>query len=97
MNSAESRSRPELPLRVSFHESRRGPGKRAVLENLSDTPLEVVVVVQTPGSGAQSRATYLIKDRSLGQVQQMHGFPFTSGQLVIVRNPRYRPMIRTIP
>jgi uncharacterized RDD family membrane protein YckC len=89
-------SLPDLPLRVSFYRARRGPGKRAVLENLSDIPLEVVVEVQTPGSSAHLRATFLIKERSLGQVGQVRGSPFTAGQLVIVRHPQYRPIIRTI-
>jgi uncharacterized RDD family membrane protein YckC len=89
-------SLPDLPLRVSFYRARRGPGKRAVLENLSDSPLEVIVEVQTPGSSAQRRATFLIKERSLGQVGQVRGSPFAAGQLVIVRHPQYRPIVRTI-
>jgi uncharacterized RDD family membrane protein YckC len=89
-------SLPDLPLRVSFYRARRGPGKRAVLENLSDSPLEVIVEVQTPGSSAQLRATFLIKERSLGQVGQVRGSPFAAGQLVIVRHPQYRPIVRTI-
>jgi uncharacterized RDD family membrane protein YckC len=89
-------SLPDLPLRVSFYKARRGPGQRAVLENLSDTPLEVVVEVQNPGSSTQLRATFLIKERSLGQVGQVRGSPFAAGQLVIVRHPQYRPIVRTI-
>jgi uncharacterized RDD family membrane protein YckC len=89
-------SLPDLPLRVSFYKARRGPGQRAVLENLSDTPLEVVVEVQNPGSSTQLRATFLIKERSLGQVGQVRGSPFAAGQLVIVRHPQYRPIVRTL-
>jgi uncharacterized RDD family membrane protein YckC len=87
---------PDLPLRVSFYKARRGPGQRAVLENLSDTPLEVVVEVQNPGSSTQLRATFLIKERSLGQVGLVRGSPFAAGQLVIVRHPQYRPIVRTL-
>jgi uncharacterized RDD family membrane protein YckC len=89
-------SLPDLPLRVSFYKARRGPGQRAVLENLSDTPLEVVVEVQNPGSSTQLRATFLIRGRSLGQVGQVRGSPFAAGQLVIVRHPQYRPIVRTL-
>jgi uncharacterized RDD family membrane protein YckC len=89
-------SLPDLPLRVSFYKARRGPGQRAVLENLSDTPLEVVVEVQNPGSSTQLRATFLIKERSLGQVGLVRGSPFAAGQLVIVRHPQYRPIVRTL-
>ena len=89
-------SLPDLPLRVSFYKARRGPGQRAVLENLSDTPLEVVVEVQNPGSSTQLRATFLIRERSLGQVGQVRGSPFAAGQLVIVRHPQYRPIVRTL-
>jgi hypothetical protein len=67
-----------------------------VLENLSDTPLEVVVEVQNPGSSTQLRATFLIKERSLGQVGLVRGSPFAAGQLVIVRHPQYRPIVRTL-
>lgn len=94
--SIAARSLPDLPLRVSFYKARRGPGQRAVLENLSDTPLEVVVEVQNPGSSTQLRATFLIKERSLGQVGQVRGSPFAAGQLVIVRHPQYRPIVRTL-
>ena len=77
--SIAGRSLPDLPLRVSFYKARRGPGQRAVLENLSDTPLEVVVEVQNPGSSTQLRATFLIRERSLGQVGQVRGSPFAAG------------------
>lgn len=89
-------SRPELPLRLSFRDAWLGSGKRAVLENLSDSTLEVVLDVQNPRTGAHFRRAYVINPLALGEIRQTQGRPFASGQLVTVSNPRYRPIVQTV-
>jgi uncharacterized RDD family membrane protein YckC len=89
-------TRPELPLRVSFRDCLLGEGKRAVLQNLSDDPLVVVLDVQSPLTGAHFRRTFVINARCYGQVGQSQGWPFAPGQRVTVTNPQYRPIIKTV-
>jgi uncharacterized RDD family membrane protein YckC len=89
-------SRPELPLKLSFHDALIGADKRAVLENLSDSTLEVMLDVKSPVTGAHFSRTFVINPRSFGQVGRAQGWPFARGQLVTVSNPQYRPLVRTV-
>jgi|SRR5579871_1123382 len=89
-------SRPELPLKLSFHDALIGADKRAVLENLSDSALEVMLDVKSPVTGAHFSRTFVINPRSFGQVGRAQGWPFARGQLVTVSNPQYRPLVRTV-
>jgi uncharacterized RDD family membrane protein YckC len=89
-------SRPELPVRLSFRDALIGPDKRAVLENLSDDALEVVLDVKSPVTGAHFSRTFVINPRSFGQVGRAQGWPFAPGQLVTVSNPQFRPLIQTV-
>jgi uncharacterized RDD family membrane protein YckC len=89
-------SRPELPLRLSFRDALIGPDKRAVLENLSDNALEVVLDVKSPVTGAHFSRTFVINPRSFGQIGRAQGWPFAPGQLVTVSNPEYRPLVQTV-
>ena len=89
-------ARPELPVRLSFRDALIGPHKRAVLENLSDSALEVVLDVKSPVTGAHFSRTFVINPRSFGQVGRAQGWPFAPGQLVTVSHPRYRPLVQTV-
>ena len=89
-------SRPELPVRLSFKDALIGPDKRAVLENLSDIALEVVLDVKSPVTGAHFSRTFVINPRSFGQVGRAQGWPFAPGQLVTVSNPQYRSLVQTV-
>jgi uncharacterized RDD family membrane protein YckC len=89
-------ARPELPVRLSFSDALIGPDKRAVLENLSDSALEVVLDVKSPVTGAHFSRTFVINPRSFGQVGRAQGWPFAPGQLVTVSNPQYRPLVQTV-
>jgi uncharacterized RDD family membrane protein YckC len=89
-------SRPELPVRLSFSDALIGPDKRAVLENLSDSALEVVLDVKSPVTGAHFSRTFVINPRSFGQVGRAQGWPFAPGQLVTVSNPQFRPLVQTV-
>jgi hypothetical protein len=93
---ARQSSRPELPLKLSFHDALIGADKRAVLENLSDSALEVMLDVKSPVTGAHFSRTFVINPRSFGQVGRAQGWPFARGQLVTVSNPEYRPLVRTV-
>lgn len=89
-------SRPDLPLKLSFHDALIGADKRAVLENLSDSALEVMLDVKSPVTGAHFSRTFVINPRSFGQIGRAQGWPFARGQLVTVSNPEYRPIVQTV-
>ncbi|MBV8495504.1 MAG: RDD family protein [Gammaproteobacteria bacterium] len=89
-------ARPELPLRLSFRAALHGSNKRAVLENLSDSALEVLLEVKSPQTGAHFSRTFVINPRSYGQIGGAQGWPFANGQLVTVSNPQYRPLVQTV-
>ena len=89
-------ARPELPVRLSFPDALIGPDKRAVLENLSDSALEVVLDVKSPVTGAHFTRTFVINPRSFGQVGRAQGWRFVAGQLVTVTHPQYRPLVQTV-
>jgi len=89
-------ARPSLPVRLSFKDALIGTDKRAVLENLSDSALEVVLDVKSPVTGAHFSRTFVINPRSFGQVGRAQGWPFAPGQLVTVSNPEYRPLVQTV-
>jgi len=89
-------AKPELPVRLTFRDALLGSGKRAVLENLSDNALDVVLEVKSPLTGAHFTRTFIINPRSYGQIGRAQGWPFARGDLVTVSHPRYRALVQTV-
>ena len=89
-------SQPDLPLRLSFCSPAIAGGTVGVLENFSDSTLEVTLDIGSPASGVHFRRGYIIKGRAVSWVSRLQGFPFAPGQIVTVSNPRYRPITQTV-
>jgi uncharacterized RDD family membrane protein YckC len=94
--SLQPDTRPELPIKVSFRDSLLGPGKRAILQNLSDTPLAVIIYVHSPETGAQFRRAFFINAHCYGQIGQSQGWPFVAGQKVTISNPLFQPIEKIV-
>jgi Tfp pilus assembly protein FimV len=85
-----------LPIRLTFHDALLGSGKVAVLQNLSDSDLEVVFDVQTPASNAHVRRRLLVNAHGLRRLGPAQGLPLAPGQVVTLNSARYRPLVQTV-
>lgn len=89
-------AQPELPIRLTFHDAIFRSGKVAILQNLSDTDLEIVLDVQTPATGAHERHRLTVNARSVLRFGPAQGWPFAPGQVVTLNNGNYRPLVQTV-
>jgi hypothetical protein len=90
-----ARSLRELPIRLSFHDALRS-GKVAVLRNLTNADLEVVLEVRSPASGEHVRRALVINAHGLLQIGVAQGWQFAPGQIVTLEKDQYRPIVRIV-
>lgn len=86
----------ELPIRLTFHDAILRTGKVAILQNLSDTDLEIDLDVQTPATGAHARHRLTVNARSVLRFGPAQGWPFAAGQVVTLNNGNYQPLVQTV-
>jgi hypothetical protein len=86
----------ELPIRLTFHDAILRTGKVAILQNLSDTDLEIDLDVQTPATGAHARHHLTVNARSVLRFGPAQGWPFAAGQVVTLNNGNFRPLVQTV-
>jgi hypothetical protein len=86
----------ELPIRLTFHDAIFRSGKVAILQNLSDNDLEIVLDVQTPGTAAHARHRLTVNARGVLRFGPAQGWPFAAGQVVTLNNGSYRPLVQTV-
>lgn len=86
----------ELPIRLTFHDAIFRSGKVALLQNLSDNDLEIVLDVQTPGTAAHARHRLTVSARGVLRFGPAQGWPFAAGQVVTLNNGSYRPLVQTV-
>jgi len=91
-----TQSRRALPIRLSFHDAVHRSGKVAVLRNLADADLEVVLEVHNPASGEHVRRPLVITAHGLLEIGAAQGWQFAAGQIVTLENDRYRPIVRIV-
>ena len=84
-----------LPIELTFHEAGRS-GKVALLRNLSDADIEVVLEVQNPVSGQHARRPLVINARGMLEIGPAEGWQFASGQIVSLNKDQYRPLVRIV-
>jgi hypothetical protein len=90
-----ARARRQLPIRLSFHDALRS-GKVAVLHNLADADLEVVLEVRSPASGEHVRRSLVINAHGLLEIGAAQGWRFSPGQIVTLEKDQYRPIVRIV-
>ena len=86
----------ELPIRLTFHDAILRSGKVAILQNLSDSDLEIVLDVQTPGTAAHARHRLTVSARGVLRFGPAQGWPFAAGQVVTLNNGNYRPLVQKV-
>lgn len=91
-----AQSRRDLPIQLSFHDAVLRSGKVAVLHNLTDADLEVVLEVHSPASGEHVRRPLVINAHGLLEIGAAQGWRFAPGQIVTLDNDRYRPLVRIV-
>ena len=90
-----AQSRRNLPIELTFHEAGRS-GKVALLHNLSDADIEVMLEVQTPASGNHIRRPLVINARGMLQIGPAEGWKFAPGQIVSLEKDKYQPLVRIV-
>ena len=90
-----AQSRRNLPIELTFHEAGRS-GKVALLHNLSDADIEVMLEVQTPASGNHIRRPLVINARGMLQIGPAEGWQFAPGQIVSLEKDKYQPLVRIV-
>jgi hypothetical protein len=89
-------SRRDLPIQLSFHDAGPRSGKVAVLHNLADADLEIVLEVQSPGSGEHVKRPLVISAHGMLQIGAAQGWRFAPGQIVTLDNDKYAPLVRIV-
>ena len=90
-----AQSRRNLPIELTFHENGRS-GKVALLRNLSDADIEVMLEVQSPSSGNHIRRRVVINAHGMLEIGPAEGWQFAPGQIVSLDKDRYRPLVRIV-
>jgi hypothetical protein len=91
-----AQSRRDLPIQLSFHDAVRRSGKVAVLHNLADADLEVLLEMHSPASGEHVRRPLVINALGLLEIGAAQGWRFAPGQIVTLDNNQYRPLVRIV-
>jgi hypothetical protein len=94
--AAAAPSQRELPIELSFHDAVSRSGKVAVLHNLADADLEIVLEVESPASGEHIRRPLVINGHGMLQIGAAQGWQFSPGQIVTLNNDNYRPVVRVV-
>jgi hypothetical protein len=89
-------SRRHLPIQISFHDAGLRSGKVAVLHNLADVDLEIVLEVKSPGSGEHVERPLVISAHGMLQIGAAQGWRFAPGQIVTLDNDKYQPLVRIV-
>jgi hypothetical protein len=88
--------RGDLPIELTFHDAVLRSGKVALLHNLSDVDLEVMLEVQRPASDERVRRRLVINAHGMLQVGAAQGWQFAPGEIVTLNNDKYRPIVRVV-
>lgn len=91
-----ARSRRDLPIRLSFHDAGLRSGKVAVLHNLADADLEIVLEVHSPASDEHVKRPLVISAHGMLQIGAAQGWRFAPGQIVTLDSDKYRPIVRIV-
>lgn len=89
-------SRPDLPVRLLFFDAARAGAKAAVLQNLSNTELDVTLDVQSPGSNAHARKQLVLAAHGVLRMGPAQGWAFTPGQVVTLDSAKFRRIVQTV-
>ena len=84
-----------LPIELTFHDVGRS-GKVALLRNLSDADIELVLEVQTPASGTHTQRPLVINAGGMLRIGEAEGWRFASGQIISLKKDQYRPLVRIV-
>jgi hypothetical protein len=84
-------ARPDLPITMGFRPSLLGNGKVAVLQNISNSEIEVTLDVVSPATGLTFHKAIVIEPHHVQQLGKAEGWEFATGQQVRLNNPKYRP------
>jgi hypothetical protein len=84
-----------LPIDLTFFEAGRS-GKVALLHNLSDADIEVMLEVQSPASRSDVRRPLVINARGMLQIGPAEGWRFAPGQIVSLNKDKYRSLVRIV-
>jgi small-conductance mechanosensitive channel len=89
-------SRPDLPVRLLFFDAARPGAKVAVLQNLSNTELDVTLDVQSPGNNEHARKQLVLAARGVLRMGPAQGWAFTPGQVVTLDSTKFRRIVQTV-
>jgi hypothetical protein len=84
-------ARPDLPVTMGFRPSLLGNGKVAVMQNISNSEIEVTLDVMSPATGLTFHRALVIEPHGVQQIGKAEGWEFATGQQVRMNNPKYRP------
>jgi hypothetical protein len=85
-----------LPVRLTFHDALFGSGKVAVLQNLSDSDLELVLEIRTAAGEQDVRRRLVVNARGLRRLGPAQGLSLAPGEVVTLQSSRYRPLVQTV-
>jgi septal ring factor EnvC (AmiA/AmiB activator) len=91
-----SEARPDLPVSISFRKALLSQGLVGVLRNNTNRELEFTLDLESPATGKHVRKAVVLNPNSFVEIGTAQGWAFAPGQHIILNNPAYRPMLRTV-
>jgi hypothetical protein len=91
--------KPPLLIDVSYRTPLWGPGRVLRFLNRSGKSLELTFTWTSRATGAVQKWTTTIIDQGVlhGEYGHAEGFPFASGDTIVISHPDYRPITSTVP
>lgn len=89
-------ARPDLPVNLSFRKALLTTGLVGVFRNTSNKELEFVLDLESPATGRHIRKSVVLNPNGFLEIGAQQGWPFASGQRIMLNNPAYRPRAYTV-
>jgi hypothetical protein len=89
-------TRPDLPVSLSFRKALLNAGLVGVFRNTSGKELEFTLDLESPATGRHVHRAIVLDPNGFFEIGAKEGWLFAPGQRIMLNNPEYRPVLRTV-
>ena len=90
-------AKPALPVSVTFREAALQKSKVAQIHSNSNESLKIVVVCVGKDGAAKKSSELLLEPKGLLQIGHMEGWPFLTGEKVVVKSAGFADLSVDVP
>jgi hypothetical protein len=89
-------ARPDLPVVVTYRNALLSAGLVGVFRNTSSRELEFTLDLASPATGRHIRRAVVLNPNGILEIGAQQGWAFAPGQQIMLINPAYRPIVKTV-